>query len=98
MAAYFARRLAFAIFLVFAVSSASLLLARLAPGDYASDALGINARPDVIAAARERYGLNRSIGEQYRDWLAKAIRFDFGTSLQYDRPVADLIPERAMNT
>ena len=33
MIAFLARRLAFALFLVFAVSSASLLLAKLAPGD-----------------------------------------------------------------
>jgi len=34
MAAYIARRLAFAAFLVFSVSSASFVLTRLAPGDY----------------------------------------------------------------
>ncbi len=35
---------------------------------------------------------------QYRDWLAAAVRLDFGYSMQYDRPVRDLIPERAANT
>jgi peptide/nickel transport system permease protein len=42
--------------------------------------------------------LNRSIGAQYADWLIRAAHFDFGRSCQYDRPVADLIPERAANT
>jgi peptide/nickel transport system permease protein len=98
MFGYFVRRAAFAVFLVFAVSSASLLLARLAPGDYVTETLGIDARPEAIEAARARYGLNRSIGAQYRDWLVRAIHFDFGRSLQYDRPVIDLIPERAANT
>ena len=28
----------------------------------------------------------------------RAARFDFGRSLAYDRPVADLVPERAANT
>ena len=41
MLAYLIRRLAFAIFLVFAVSSASLILARLAPGDYISQSMGL---------------------------------------------------------
>src|SRR4029079_9409918 len=36
--------------------------------------------------------------EQYRRWLGAALRLDFGRSLAYDRPVADLIPERAANT
>ena len=98
MRSYILRRLAFALVLVVAVSSASLILTELAPGDYATGALGISARPEAIERARERYGLNRSLGEQYRDWLAHAVRFDFGTSLLYDRPVRDLIPERAANT
>jgi len=98
MLAYIARRTAFAVFLVFAVSSAALVLARLAPGDYVTTSLGIDARRETIEQARERYGLNRSIGEQYRDWLVRAARLDFGRSLIYDRPVADLIPERAANT
>ena len=95
---YLLRRLVFAVALVFAVSSGSLLLARLAPGDYASDVLGVGAGREEIAAMRARYGLDRPMFEQYRDWLAGAVRFDFGRSMAYDRPVADLIPERAANT
>jgi peptide/nickel transport system permease protein len=98
MLVYIARRTAFAVFLVFAVSSASLVLARLAPGDYVTTSLGIDARRETIEQARARYGLNRSIGQQYRDWVVRAARLDFGRSLIYDRPVADLIPERAANT
>jgi peptide/nickel transport system permease protein len=95
---YVARRLAFAIFLVFAVASASLLLARLAPGDFAGASFGLGARAETVAQARARLGLDKSIGAQYRDWLAAAVRLDFGRSLQYDRPVRDVIPERAVNT
>jgi peptide/nickel transport system permease protein len=98
MRGYFLRRLAFAVFLVLAVSSASWMLTELAPGDYATGALGVGARADAIERARERYGLNRSIAQQYRDWVAHAVRFDFGRSMLYDRPVSELIPERAANT
>jgi peptide/nickel transport system permease protein len=42
--------------------------------------------------------LNKTIGEQYRDWVVAAAHLDFGRSLLYDRPVKDLIPERAANT
>jgi peptide/nickel transport system permease protein len=98
MTGYIARHLMFAAVLVFAVSSASLVLARLAPGDYAAESAGIGARRETIDQARARYGLNKSIGSQYRDWLISAVRLDFGRSLLYDRPVADLIPERAANT
>ena len=98
MLAYLLRRLAFAVFLVFAVSSASLVLAKLAPGDFAAESLGLGASPATVAEARARLGLDRSIGEQYRSWIAGAARLDFGQSLLFDRPVADLIPERAANT
>lgn len=84
----------FALFLVFAVTSAALILARLAPGDFASSDF------DAIKAAqlRAQYGLTKPIGAQYRDWLLDIARLDFGRSLKYGRPVRDLIPERAANT
>ncbi len=40
---YLLRRLAFALFLVFAVSSGSFVLTRLAKGDYVTETLGIAA-------------------------------------------------------
>jgi len=98
MTRYIARRLTFAAFLVVAVSSVSLVLARLAPGDFATEALGMDARRETIEQMRARYGLNKSIAAQYRDWVVAAAHLDFGRSLLYDRPVRDLIPERAANT
>ena len=98
MLTYLLRRLVFAVALVFAVSSASLLLARLAPGDYATESLGLSAGPERVDEMRRRYGLTRPFLDQYRDWIARASRLDFGRSLAYDRAVADLIPERAVNT
>jgi peptide/nickel transport system permease protein len=95
---YIARRLAFAALLVMLVSSASLTLARLAPGDYVDLSLPPEASAEAKAQARARLGLDRSIGAQYVDWLAAAARLDFGRSFLYDRPVRDLIPERAANT
>jgi peptide/nickel transport system permease protein len=94
---YLIRRLAFALFLIVAVSSASLILARLAPGDYV-DTLGERMKPEQRAAYRHEHGLDRPILAQYATWIAHAARFDFGESLLYGRPVRDLIPERAKNT
>ncbi len=98
MTAYLARRFAFAVALVWLVSSASLVLTRLAPGDFAAGTTGIGGLSRQREEMRARYGLDRPIVEQYARWLAGAVRFDFGRSLAYDRPVADLIPERARNT
>src|SRR5688500_10007495 len=98
MLAYISRRLVFALFLVFAVSSASLVLARLAGGDFVTQSLGIEASRETVEQARARFGLDKPVGEQYRDWLGRAVRLDLGRSLLYDRPVNELIPERAANT
>ena len=70
MIAYLVKRLALAALLVLAVATGSLVLARLAPGDYATESLGFDARPEAVAAARARYGLDRPFASQYADWLA----------------------------
>lgn len=95
---YVVRRLVFAVVLVFAVSSGSLLLAVVAPGDFVTESLGAGVTAETAMRARERLGLDRPALAQYGHWLGRAVRFDFGRSLAYDRPVADLVPERAANT
>jgi peptide/nickel transport system permease protein len=87
------RRALFAVFLVFVVSSASLVLAHVAPAD---DAFGTD--PAILAAERHRLGFDRPLTEQYADWLLRSLRFDFGESLRFRRPVVALIRERARNT
>jgi peptide/nickel transport system permease protein len=98
MRRYLVRRLAFSVLLVFIVSSASLLLASAAPGDYVTDTFGANVSAETAARTRVRYGLDQPILERYGHWLVRAARFDFGRSFAYDRPVVDLVPERAANT
>jgi peptide/nickel transport system permease protein len=87
------RRAASAALLVFLVSSASLVLARMAPP---GDAFGTD--PVVLAAERHRLGFDRPLPQQYADWLTRSLRFDFGESLRFRRPVAALVRERAINT
>ena len=98
MISYLLRRVLFAAFLVFSVSSASLLIVELAPGDYVTGSLGLQATPAEVAALRARYGLDRPLATQYFDWLSRAARFDFGRSLASGRPVSELISDAAVNT
>jgi ABC-type dipeptide/oligopeptide/nickel transport system permease component len=97
MGRYLLRRLGFAVLLVFVVSSAALLLTRIAPGDFAA-MQGVDLSRDEREHLRESLGLNRSLPEQYVSWLGGIARFDFGQSLLYSRPVSALIGERAINT
>jgi peptide/nickel transport system permease protein len=97
LARYLARRIVAALVLVAVVSSGALLLTLLAPGDFASELFG-GATVESIAAERAMYGLDRPIASQFADWLGRALRLDFGTSLIYRRPVAELVRQRALNT
>jgi len=84
-----------ALLLVFAVASGALLLAQLAPGDYAAQ---FGKTPAQIAADRHRLGLDRPFGQQYAAWLKRSLTLDLGESFQYDQPVAALVRARAANT
>jgi len=97
MGRYLLTRLAFALALVFVVSSAALLLTKLAPGDFATQQCVV-LTVEECTALREKLGLDRPFLEQYASWLSGALRFDFGQSMLYSRPVSTLIGERAVNT
>ncbi|MEP6782701.1 MAG: ABC transporter permease, partial [Acidobacteriota bacterium] len=59
---------------------------------------GVDLTPAQREQIRENLGLNRSAVVQYFSWLSGAIRFDFGRSLLYSRPVSAMVSERALNT
>ena len=90
MGRYLLRRLGFALLLVFIVSSASLLLTRLAPGDITTDQ-ALTLDPDARERLRADLGLDRPLAAQYLSWLAGVVQFDFGRSLLYSRPVSTLV-------
>jgi ABC-type dipeptide/oligopeptide/nickel transport system permease component len=92
---FVARRAVAALILVFVVSSAALILARLAPGNQFS---GFGVDPRVAAAECARIRCNDPVLAQYAAWLGRTIRFDFGESSKYGRPVGSLVQERAVNS
>jgi peptide/nickel transport system permease protein len=97
LTAFVVGRLCSAVALVFVVSSASLLLTRVAPGDVTTE-LGPFAAPAEVAAARARLDLDRTAAEQWALWIGRAARFDFGDSFLYNRPVRALVGRAALNT
>jgi peptide/nickel transport system permease protein len=97
MARFFLRRLLFAIVLIALTSSSALLLARLAPGDVTSQ-LGPFASSVEVENTRVRFNLDRGPLSQWWLWVNRAVRFDFGDSFLYGRPVAPLVARAAANT
>ena len=68
-------------------------LLHLAPGDPVERLLGPSAAPEQIEAARRSFGLDRPLAQQYGQWISRAARGDFGTSIAQGRPAAQLLGE-----
>jgi peptide/nickel transport system permease protein len=71
---------------------------QILPGDLAQAVLQNNATAENVAALRHDLGLDRPAVERYADWLGKAVRGDFGTSLINKRDVSSDLAPRLYNT
>jgi peptide/nickel transport system permease protein len=91
--AWLVRRLAHAAGLIFAVLVLNFVLVHLAPGDPADVIAGEagGTSPQILAAIRARYGLDRSLPEQLAAYIGRVLRGDLGYSYYFDRPVAALV-------
>jgi len=104
MLAYIIRRLGYAFILIILVSFVSFLIIELPPGYFLTQKIAeLSARGDRgaeqrIDEYRARYGLDKPVLERYWIWISNFIKGDFGESFQFERPVAELIGERLVNT
>lgn len=94
MTAYVLRRLAQMLPVLLIASFAIFAMIYAVPGGPVAVIVGENAGPEEIAAAIQRYGLDRPMVVQYADWLGRALTGDFGLSLHSRQPVLQLIGER----
>ena len=93
MLAYCAKRTIVALLVALTVSVISFALLHLS-GDLAQALAGPSATAADVAQVREAYGLDRPIVVQYGDWIARAVRGDFGESFFLKVPVGELIADR----
>jgi ABC-type dipeptide/oligopeptide/nickel transport system permease component len=91
---YLARRLFLSVFVLWGAITIVFLAVRVVPGDPALMILGSDASADQIATLRERMGLDRSLGAQYVDFLARATRLDFGASIRLESPAMGEVARR----
>jgi peptide/nickel transport system permease protein len=101
MFAYIARRVLIMIPMLFLISIISFIAIQLPPGDYLTSYVaqlrtqGDNIQQDAIDSMRERYGLGEPIYVQYAKWISGIVlRGDWGQSMEWQKPVKDLIWER----
>jgi peptide/nickel transport system permease protein len=92
------RRLFGALIFVAVVSTSTLILVRLAPGDATTTLELAGADKATVDAERARLGLDRPLLSQVGGWLTGMVRLDLGRSSLYGRPVTELVFERAHQT
>ena len=94
MLRFVVRRLLLLIPILFGLSILVFFWVRALPGSPAEGLLGERATPELIAAYRERYGLDEPVYKQYWSQLQSWGHADFGTSAASHREVTDEIKER----
>ena len=95
---YILRRAFQALVSLFIIATVLFFLFRLGLPDPTAALITEGLSAEDRAAVRERFGLDRSLPEQYIIYLGNVIQGDFGTSFHYRAPVDAIIWERLANT
>ena len=96
MSRYLLRRLLQTLPLAFGISIVLFAVIQAAPGGPEASLLGSGRAidPQVIAAYRQRLGVDQPVPVQYLRWLSAALSGDLGVSFSTTRPVIATIGER----
>src|SRR6476469_1557341 len=99
MAAYIARRLVWAVFVLFVVGSVAFMLTFVAPADPARSIAGPNATAAAVERIRVALHLDRPALDQLAGYFAKLAQGDLGISFKHGGiRVLDLIMAKLMPT
>jgi peptide/nickel transport system permease protein len=93
MLLYIARRLVFLFFLMIGISLIVFILSHAVPSDPVVANLSQRnlSNPEMVAAFREKWGLDKPLYQQYLSYLKNLLQGDLGVSIRTQRPVfADL--------
>lgn len=97
MIKYVLQRLVLALAVSIVLSFVTFLLLNFAT-DPAYAIAGEDAEQEVIEQIRETYGFDRPVLVRYGEWAGGLLRGDFGESYYWNKPVAELVVDRAPNT
>ncbi len=102
MLSYIVRRIFYMVIMLIMVSFVSFLIIELPPGDFLTQKLQeLQARGDLsaqqrIEAYRARYKLDEPLLSRYWNWISNFVKGDFGESFEFERPVSEIIGQRAL--
>ncbi|HRU94375.1 MAG TPA: ABC transporter permease [Anaerolineae bacterium] len=102
MLSYIARRILYMVIMIILVSFVSFLIIDLPPGDYLTIKMQqLQAQGDLSAIRRmdeyrARYKLDQPLLTRYWNWITNFVKGDFGESFEFERPVREIIGQRAL--
>jgi peptide/nickel transport system permease protein len=100
MLQYILRRFLLMIPTLLVISLVSFIVIQLPPGDFLTTYIASVAEQDgmvdqaLVDALRHRYGLDQPQYVRYLRWMGNIFQGDWGRSLEWDRPVKDLVGSR----
>ena len=98
------RRLFIFLPMLFLMSVVAFAIIQAPPGDFLTDyiaqlqATGELADESEVEALRAQYGLNQPMYVQYLKWVYGIVQWDLGLSIEWRRPVKELVNERLAMT
>ena len=87
------RRLLLLLPVFFVVSLVVFFIIHLVPGDPIDNLMRAGSSPEQRLQIAAKYGLDRSLVEQYFTWMGRLLTGDLGTSIVQGRPVSGLIAQ-----
>jgi len=104
MSQYIIKRLLLLPLLLVIFSIFAFVIIQAPPGDFVTTyiadlaASGSSIDQAQIDALRDRYGLDQPMYVQYYKWMSRIVTGDLGFSLDWQKPIKELIGERIMLT
>ena len=94
MTQFLVRRLFLILPVLLGILLVTFIITRLVPGDPCYVMLGEHATEDSCNDFKARFGLDKSIPEQFIRYVFNILQGDFGNSLKDRRPITTIIGER----
>jgi len=91
---YFLNRLLSIILTLFLISVITFGVTNILPGDVAMMIMGTQSNPAALAGLRQTLGLNDPLFVQYGRWIGGMLTGDWGRSLVFKEPIADLLQQK----
>ncbi len=104
MLSYIAHRLIYMVVIMVVISIVSFIIIQLPPGDFLTHYVqslrqrGLTVEEGQIRALTKQYGLNLPIYLQYFKWMGNLFHGNMGMSMQWNKPVSELIASRLFLT